>query len=73
MVTKLSQKQRWMLPVHLCRPYQRLQKNQDMADQDEHVTTLKQPTFCNIVSENDGPVTDDGPIIESESFTGRFL
>ena len=35
----------------------------DMADQDEHVTTVDQLTSCNIVSENDGPVRDDEPII----------
>ena len=36
----------------------------DMADQDKHVTTVDQPTSCNVVSENDGPVRDDEPIIE---------
>ena len=36
----------------------------DMADQDEHVTTVDQLTSCNVVSENDGPVRDDESIIE---------
>ena len=36
----------------------------DIADQDEHVTTVDQLTSCNVVSENDGPVRDDEPIIE---------